>query len=540
MRRLWAMVLLVIGVGCGDGTPERELEPAPPASSTGVVSFLHLNDTYRIDAVEDGTRGGFGRVTTVIRELQRQGHAVHLLHGGDFLYPSLESQLWDGQQMIEAFNFMDALAPLIVVPGNHEFDRRTPDTLIDALEASNFPWLAANIDLTTGRSDIDGRIGRHDIFETEGKKIGVFSLTLHPDGGGNVRDYMRFEPNYMDVARRQIEELEAQGVDLIIGLTHLHLEDDLEVAGLRADYPRFVLIAGGHEHEPEHAQGSADRAEVVKGASNARTIWRVDFEFDQDEGGGYVMTSTQIELDDSVAEDPEYQVLADRWRGRLLETIPFLPSRVGEAAVPFDAREVTIRNEESNWGNFVVDQMRIAFGEPAADLAFINSGTLRIDDYIAGDITFEDIARTFGFSSFLRYLDMSGAEFRETLEAGFRGEGPSKGYFPQVSGFRVCVDRRRAEGRRIVQLQVPGAEGGFAEIDDGTDYRVVAPDFLLRGGDGYQFPETRERSLPGSELKYLVLDAVVRAQAEGKKVGAPVDPDNPRIAFVAEGESRCF
>lgn len=536
MRLIWLVGLMVCVVGCGGGEPT----PASSAASPEIVSFLHLNDTYRIDAVEDGTKGGFGRVTTVIRQLQDQGRTVHLLHGGDFLYPSLESQLWDGQQMIEAFNFMHALAPLIVVPGNHEFDRRTPETLIDALEASDFPWLAANIDLTTGRSDVDQRIGKRHTFVAGGKRFGVFSLTLHPDGGGNVRDYMRFAPNYLDVARQQIEELEAEGVDLIVGLTHLHLEDDLEIARLRADYPRFVLVAGGHEHEPEHSASSADRAEVVKGASNARTIWQIDFAFDQDGGGGYVMESKIIELDESVAEDPEYQVLANQWRSRLLETIPFLPSRVGQAAVPFDAREVTIRNEESNWGNFVVDQMRVAFGEPAADLAFINSGTLRIDDYIAGDITFEDIARTFGFSSLLRYLEMNGEEFKTTLEAGFRGEGPSKGYFPQVSGFRVCVDRARVDGDRIVQLQVPTDDGGFREIDAATDYLVVAPDYLLRGGDGYQFPDYRERSRAGSELKYLVLDAVVRAQAEGRQVGAPVDPENPRIAFLADGESACF
>ena len=37
--------------------------------STG-LTFIHLNDTYRVGAVEDGMRGGFGRVVTVIRELQ--------------------------------------------------------------------------------------------------------------------------------------------------------------------------------------------------------------------------------------------------------------------------------------------------------------------------------------------------------------------------------------------------------------------------------------------------------------------------------------
>ena len=532
--------MLLLLAACSSESPPPEAE-AVTAANSGVISFIHLNDTYRVGAVEDGTRGGFARAATIVKALKEQGNAVRILHGGDFLFPSLESQLWNGEQMIEAFNHLHGLAPMFVVPGNHEFDTRTPEVVITALQDSEFEWLAANIDLTTGRSDIDQRIAKHSMATINGKRIGIFGLTVHPDHGGNVRDYMRFEPDYLEVARQQIEELEAAGVDYIIGLTHLHLEDDKRVATLRADYPRFVLIAGGHEHEPEYEQGSADAAEIVKGASNARTIWQIDFSFDDDGSGGYIMESKRIELDASVVEDAEYQeTIANKWRARLLETIPFLQSKVGEAAVSFDAREVTLRNAESNWGNFVVDQMRTAFGEPAADLAFLNSGTLRIDDYIAGDITFEDIARTFGFSSYLRYLDMSGAEFRSTLEAGYRGEGPSKGYFPQVSGFRVCVDRRQPEGERIAQLQVPGEQGRWSEIVAEKDYSVVASDYVLRGGDGYVFPEHRERSRAGSELKYLVLDAVVRAQAEGTAVGEPVDPNNPRIAFVTEDGGLCF
>ena len=72
----------------------------------------------------------------------------------------------------------------------------------------------------------------------------------------------------------------------------------------------------------------------------------------------------------------------------------YVTARVGTAAVPMDATEEQIRSGENGWGNFIVDQMRTAFGSPAADLAFLNSGTLRLDDYVAGDISFEDIART--------------------------------------------------------------------------------------------------------------------------------------------------
>jgi 2',3'-cyclic-nucleotide 2'-phosphodiesterase (5'-nucleotidase family) len=276
---------------------------------------------------------------------------------------------------------------------------------------------------------------------------------------------------------------------------------------------------------------------VVKGASNARSIWRVDIDFD--DNGAAIMETTAIDLDSNVVQDAEYEPLAQGWRERLLEKFPFLTARVGEAALPLDGREETIRNVESNWGNFVVDQMRTAFDNKPADLAFINSGTLRIDDVIVGDITFEDIGRTFGFSSFLRYLSMSGAQFKAMLEAGYRGQGPSKGYFPQVSGFRVCVDRSRAEYDRIVSLQVP-VNAGWREIEADAHYDVVVSDFLYNGGDGYDIPKEPPASKTGSELKYLVLDAIMLAQAEGRQVGAAIDPANPRIVILEDAKTDCF
>ena len=66
------------------------------------------------------------------------------------------------------------------------------------------------------------------------------------------------------------------------------------------------------------------------------------------------------------------------------------------------------------------------------------------------------------------------------------------------------------------------------------------PDFLFGGGDGYQIPKDRFASRPASELKYLVLDAILAAQARGEKIGKPVDPDNPRYRELPEGKEPCF
>ena len=529
MKRIAPLLTCILLAACvATGTPVSE--------SSG-VTFVHLNDTYRVGDIEDGNAGGFSRVVTVIRELQAEGKDVRILHGGDFLYPSLESRLWNGEQIVDAFNFLDALAPMYAVAGNHEFDPRTPESLISAVRTSQFDWLGDNYEFATGEDDVDNALQAAFTFESNGKTIGMFSLSLHPDDGGNTRDYLPMQKDYAGIAEKLISDFENAGVDAIIGVTHLHMWQDEELARLRAKHPKFVFIVGGHEHEPEFRPLTEHSAAVMKGASNARVIWTIDLDFDNN-GVPYI-TTKELPLDGQVMRDPEYDVLAAKWRERLLETYPFIGAIVGEAALPLDAREVTVRNEESNWATFIADQMRGAFGEPAADLAFINGGTLRIDDFIQGDIHFEDIGRTFGFSSFLRYTTVSGKEFKQIMEAGYRGFGSSKGYFPQVSGFRVCVDRSRNEGDRIVSLQIPG-DNGWAEIVDDREYSLVVPDFLFGGGDGYQIPKDRPASRPASELVYLVLDAILDAQSRGEKVGWPIDDNNRRYHELREGKQPCF
>jgi len=526
-----SLVPVILFVAACAATPEST------ADEPTQLSFIHLNDTYRVGAVEDGKRGGFGRVVTVIRELQASGRDVRILHGGDFLYPSLESQLWNGLQMVDAMNYLDDLAPMYVVLGNHELDRRTPEHLINAINASRFDWLGDNYYFATGDAAADAALRSAFTFEAAGKTIGIFSLLLHADEGGNDRDYVPIDKDYIAAARRVIGELEAKGVDAIIGLTHVHMWQDLEIAKLKAKHPRFAFIVGGHEHEPQFAAQTKETAAVMKGASNARVIWQIDMSFDDD--GLPSISGKKLSLDETVAVDPDYAVLDKKWRDRLLDKFPFLEARVGVAAFPFDVTEETVRNEETAWGNFIVDQMLMAFGAPAADFAFINSGTLRIDDFIADDIRFEDIGRTFGFSSFLRYMTMTGAEFIQVMEAGFRGTGRSKGYFPHIAGFRVCVDRSRESGSRIVSMQAH-VDSGWRELGADTEYTVVVSDFLYRGGDGYQMPADRPASRAGSELKYLVFDAIVQAQAAGRPIGVPVDPRNPRIVQLDADRTECF
>ncbi|MGI9260951.1 MAG: 5'-nucleotidase C-terminal domain-containing protein, partial [Woeseiaceae bacterium] len=117
--------------------------------------------------------------------------------------------------------------------------------------------------------------------------------------------------------------------------------------------------------------------------------------------------------------------------------------------------------------------------------------------------------------------------------------GLGKGYFPQGSGFRVCVDQGRPNGQRIVQMQVP-TDDGWQDIEAGKNYSVVATDYVYGGGDGYDFTAATDVSRPGSELKFLVLDAVIRAQAAGEKVGEPLSVETQRFWMLPTGDAHCF
>ena len=173
------ITLLIVAVGLLFSACAATSSEQPEERSNG-LTFIHLNDIYRVGAVEDGKRGGFSRVVTIVRELQAHGRNVHVLHGGDFLYPSLESNLWDGLQMVDAMNFVDAVAPMHVTSGNHEFDRRGPRQLVAAIQASEFDWLGDNYVLETG-----DEVARQPWFSEAAKAGPILAQAI--DAGQHLR-----------------------------------------------------------------------------------------------------------------------------------------------------------------------------------------------------------------------------------------------------------------------------------------------------------------------------------------------------------------
>lgn len=491
--------------------------PARAQEFRPAAAFVQINDVYRVDAVENGEVGGLGRVVTAAARARRTGVPVRVLHAGDFIAPSLESQYFAGQQMIDALNFLHARTPLIAIPGNHEFDSRRAEVLGNAITESRFPWLAANVRLNTGNPAADRALGTDTVIESGGMRIGIFTLTFLD----SQRDYAQWDTAFLAVAERQIQALEAEGVDAIVGLTHLDLSVDRQIARLRGSHPKLLWIAGGHEHFLIHEPLSDSTAAITKGDSNARRIWQVVI---GRTGNVPALRADSVVLDASVAVDPAYRrEVEEKWAARMREKVPFFDQVIGRSDTRLDASEETVRNTESAWGNYLADVMRTAYPTVPADVAVLNGGAIRIDDAMSGDLRWEHLARTFGFPTRVALVWLTGKDLRETvLEQGISG-GRGEGRFLQVSGLRFSFDRSRPAGRRVTSVEIRRGDA-YEPLSDTRVYIVAVPDYMFGGGDGYHFHDRAVLSIPpGPDLRLLAFDALSAAYARGEAIAPRVE-----------------
>ena len=481
-------------------------------------TVVQINDVYRIDAVGNGTVGGLGRVATVIRQAGGRGRPpVVSMIAGDFIAPSLESRYFAGRQMIDALNFLHERAPLLAVPGNHEFDERAPEMFQGAVAASRFGWVGSNLALRLPDSAVARRISGDTLLTIGGMKVGVFALTIIDA----PRTYASHDTAFVAEAERRIARLEGMGAEAIIGLTHLNMPDDQRVAALRRSHPRFVWIAGGHEHWLQREPLTDSTALITKGDANARRIWRVTV---GRAGGRAAVRADSVVLDSTVAIDPAYRARVEkRWADSIRAKVPFFDQRIGTTTVALDGREETVRNEESNLGGWLADLMRGAFPDVPADIGVINGGAIRVDDEFAGEIRWEHLARTFGFPTRVALVWLRGRDVRQTLLEHSVAAERGNGRFLQVSGVSFAFDRRREPGARTSDVKVRQGDQ-WVPIDDAKVYVVAVPDYLYGGGDGYHFKDRAIMTIPpGPEMKLLAFDLLATTYANGQAIAPRVE-----------------
>ena len=497
------------------------------AEATERCTILHINDVYRIGGADEGMEGGMPRLRTLRVELEKDYPDLLTLHAGDFLYPSLMSRLYDGEQMVDAMNRIDGDPDafddrMFVTFGNHEFDveqRRGAELLNQRLEESQFTWFGTNIDFTTDTTD--GPVVRQDLVEQRrivdcgGLRVGLFGVTLD-----DVQtEYIDRYRDPIAVAREETQTLRDSGADVVIALTHLSMAEDVALLeALGPDGPDLSL--GGHEHDKQ-SQNIGGRL-VIKADAEARTASVVHVAAPASPGEPPVVDFEFRELGSKVQPDPDLQAAVDAWTERherefcaAKDRAPdCLSQAVGRTQVELVGEEIEIRKYETNLGNWILDQALAAYAPHGAHIAFVNSGSLRLNQDIPADhpITLRHVEEIFQYPSGLAVLRLNGALLQEIVDAAVT-DWTGQGKWLQISGFAFRHDPETESATDLTLL----TDNGSRPIDPNEEIFAVTGTFLAAGNDGYTMlnEELVVDGMPELSLRDLFIEGLTEAGDTG-------------------------
>jgi 5'-nucleotidase len=436
------------------------------SAQTTRVTILHVNDVYQFAPVDAGKRGGLARLLTLKKQIKEENPNTIFTLGGDTLSPSVETLTYKGAQMIDAWN---AVGIDYAVFGNHEFDVKT-DVLLQRMKESKFVWLGANV-FDTKTNKIFADTPPFVIKDFGGVKVGIIGLLLPETKQTSSMEASLQVKNYCDTAKELVPKMREAGANAIIGLTHLFMYQDKELAKC-AD---FDLILGGHEHTL--LQSSSNGTPIFKMTADAREMGRFNLNFDTKTKKLESMDWEIIPVTDQITDAPEFAVVFDKYKDLLQK----LAEPVGLTAVSLDALSLSNRTKETNIGNLIADSYRNATG---ADIGFVNGGSVRADlTYSPGTLTKRDVLSILPFNNPVVKVELSGKLLREVLEHGVArsAEDNEPGRFPQVSGVSFKFDTTKPAGSRVTEILVGGKP-----LDENKTYTLATSDFLVaKGGDGY-------------------------------------------------------
>jgi 2',3'-cyclic-nucleotide 2'-phosphodiesterase (5'-nucleotidase family) len=357
------------------------------------------------------------------------------------------------------------------------------------------------------------------IIERGNTRYGIFSITTEETEAISSPGPTITINDHVEAARNVVAYFNKKKIDKIIALTHIGWDNDIELA---KTVEGIDIIIGGHSHTvpqtyPTLVSEDDTPTLVVQAGCFDGYLGQLNVVFDrtgivQDRGG-----SRLIPIDDKIAEDATSALRLAEYNEPLKK---LLSTVIGSTLVELDGEREHIRVKETTLGNVITDAMLHKAGCVNAQIALINSGSIRTSIEI-GDISLYQAMQALPFDNYLETIDLTGEQIVATLENGVSQVEDVKGRFLQVSGLRFEWNPAMPPGSRVTSVET-GTPGNYAPINPSSVYRVAANDYIIEGGDEFDaIKDGTNRENLGFMLyevlaDYIKANSPVNATIEGR------------------------
>ncbi|MEZ5537397.1 MAG: NAD nucleotidase [Thiolinea sp.] len=563
------------------------------------LSILHINDHHSHLTEESAdlmlagaeTRvqtGGFARIVSKMNELEANAaNGVLKLHAGDAITGDLYYTLFKGEADAVMMNQVcfDAFAL-----GNHEFDDGDAELkkFLDYLKGDGScgtSVLAANVVPEVGVSPLamnsaTDYIRPYVIKEFDGQQYGIIGIDIaNKTKNSSNPDVSTQFLDETTTAQKYIDELQMQGVNKIILMTHYQYENDRVLA---QNLSGVDVIVGGDSHTllgdkfndlglsaagsypTKQANLDGDQVCIVQAWQYSSVVGELNVSFDADgkvescSGTPHLLLADSFQRRNVDGDRVELEgteraaVIADVEATAELSVVTpdaatesllagytdqvdqLSAAKIGTAAddlclvrIPGESRSTICDPEETaSNGSDISNIVAKAFLEMSntSDICIQNGGGVRVD-VPAGDISIGTAYTLLPFGNTLLELDMTGQQIIDVLEEAIvyaLDPDGSTGAYPYAAGLRWDLDLSKPAGQRFSNVQInPRVAGSWQAIDTAATYKVVTNSFTGGGQDGYlTFGEIADDKRVDTFLDYAqsFVDYVKRETAAGRAI----------------------
>ncbi len=461
-----------LGVGEAAGKPPHvtgmdfiRMFNLTPASADAYAltyeDFTALGKTY-------GRMGGMDRVATVVKSIRAARPDSILLDGGDTWHGSMTSFLTKGQDMVNVMNALGTEA----MTSHWEWTYGT-ERVKEIVETQlNFPFLGANIfDAEWDEPAFEP----YKIFEKGGLRIAVIGQAFPYMPIANPRWMF---PEYSFGIREErmqavVDEVRAEGVDLVVCLSHNGFDVDRKMAGR---VKGIDVILTGHTHDAVPEPIVIGETIMIASGSNGKFVSRIDLDVQSGKMMGFRHKLIPI-FSDVITPDPEMAALIDA------ERAPFqaqLEEKIGTTESLLYRRG----NFNGTWDDLICDAI---LSERDAQIA-MSPGVRWGTSLMPGDaITREDIHNVTSMTYGKVYrTEMTGETIHTILEDVADNLFNTDPYYQQggdmvrVGGLGYHIDVSKPIGERITNMTflatgeaIDAAKSytvaGWASVNEGTE-----------------------------------------------------------------------
>ena len=450
--------------------------------------------------VEDKS-GSYAQIATYVKDVRKNNKNVVLVDVGDAIQDNQVDVFAKDKKYYKDHPIPKVLNEMkydVFVLGNHEFNfgMKALDEILKDIKAKK---LTANFYY---KKNDKRYIDATTIIEKDGVKLGIIGLSTpmsakFEEDTGNLKDMKFTSPT--EEARTQVEKLKAKGVDAIIAVTHMGIDNENNIpdTGMR-DVINAVdgidVVIAGHMHKDVPSE-TIKNTLITEPHRYGTVVSEVDLTFDINDKKEVKLVKKESKTVPVKALEADKKIVEiyKPYHEKLRELNNVVIGQTANEMVPQETKHGVSAafSKDTGLSSFINDVEQHYSGADVVTFSFdhqkarMNKGDIKKKDiifnyrYAGGDVTVYELTG----KQLKEYMEWS-ANYFDTIQPGdteyrYNAERKKSKYvtYDIFGGVNYKIDLRNPQGSKIVDLTL-------------ADGKPVTDDMKLKVGmNSYRFAQ---------------------------------------------------